>query len=409
MRSKSKIRFKFLVSGLLILFLFAGSSFYLGYYKGVREPKELTVNLTNIDSDINPTNFGIFWEVWDKLKNEHIDGAKAQDQNLVYGAISGLVGALDDPNTIFFPPADSKKFVEDVRGSFGGIGAEIGIKDSQLVVIAPLKNSPAEKSGLKTKDQILEIDGEPTGGLADVGEAVKKIRGEVGTSVALTIAREQWEQPKKISIVREVIQIPTVDWELKENNIAYIRLYSFNERAAFAFHNAIIEASLKGADGVILDLRNNPGGFLEVAVELAGWFLDKGKLVVAEEFRSGERRDFYANGNAALRDIPTVILVNGGSASASEILAGALRDHLGTKLIGEKTFGKGTVQELQDLSDGSSLKVTIAHWLLPKGAVIEKNGLEPDVEVKPSEDDLKNEKDPQLDKAIEILKSQLNP
>ena len=244
--------------------------------------------------------------------------------------------------------------MEDISGEFGGIGAEIDIRDEQLMIVAPLKSTPAERAGLKGGDKILAINGTPTAGLTDVNEAVKKIRGPVGEEVILTILRNGWVKPREITVVREVIQIPTLDLEVRDGKIAHIKLYSFNEKAVYAFHNAIIEAALKGADGIVLDLRNNPGGFLEVAVNLAGWFVDKGSVVTTEEFRSGEKRDFRANGNSALKSVPTVILVNRGSASASEILAGALRDHLGIKLIGEKTFGKGTVQELQDLRDGSS-------------------------------------------------------
>lgn len=399
---------KKIISISIVIVFATGGAFYVGYWGGVNNPREINVSgITNIADEKPPIDFGIFWEVWDKLKNQHIYGEKTENQKMVYGAISGVVDSLDDPNTVFFPPSDSKKFVEDISGEFGGIGAEIDIRNEQLVVVAPLKNTPAERAGLKGGDKILAINGTPTAGLADVNEAVKKIRGPVGEEVVLTILRNGWTKPRETPIVREIIQIPTLELDMKEDKIAHIKLYSFNEKAVYAFHNAIIEAALNGADGIILDLRNNPGGFLEVAVNLAGWFVDKGSVVTTEEFRSGEKRDFRANGNAALKNAPTVILVNKGSASASEILAGALRDHLGIKLIGETTFGKGTVQELQDLRDGSSLKITVAHWLLPKGTVIEKNGLTPDIEVKLKEEDVKDGKDPQLDKAIEVLKEEI--
>lgn len=391
-----------------IIVLISGGAFYIGYQNGINKPKEIIVSgVANITDEKSPIDFGIFWEVWDKLKNQHIYGEKTENQKMIYGAVSGLVNSLGDPNTIFFPPADSKKFVEDISGEFGGIGAEIDIRDEQLVIVAPLKSTPAERAGLKGGDKILAINNEPTANLIDVNEAVKKIRGPVGKDVILTILRNGWGKPKDIPITREIIQIPTLEWEMKDGKIAYIKLYSFNEKASFAFYNAIVEAALQGADGIILDLRNDPGGFLEVAVNLAGWWLDKGAVVTTEEFRSGEKKNFLASGNSALKDAPTVVLVNKGSASASEILAGALRDHLSIKLIGEKTYGKGTVQELQDLKDGSSLKITIAHWRLPKGDIIEKNGLNPDIEIKLKEEDFKAKKDPQLDKAIEILKEEI--
>jgi len=208
--------------------------------------------------------------------------------------------------------------------------------------------------------------------------------------------------------VREPIEIPTVDWSMKEGGIAYIQLYNFNANTDLAFYRAMVDIILeKKAKGVILDLRNNPGGYLNVAVDLAGWFLEKGDVVAKERFADGNERSFKAGGNETLKNIPMVILINGGSASASEILAGALKYNRGIKLIGEKSFGKGTVQELQELKDDSALKITVANWLLPDDSIIEKNGLTPDIEVKLTEEDINTDKDPQLDKAIEVLKQEM--
>ena len=383
----------------------AGGAFYFGYQKGTFNPKEVTVKgVTNVGDEDVKADFGVFWQVWNKIKTEHINGENAEEKDLVYGAISGMVDSLKDPNTVFFPPEDAKKFEEDVSGSFGGIGAEIGIRNDQLVIIAPLKNTPAEKAGLKSNDKILLIDKTPTTGL-NVNEAVKLIRGEIGASITLTILRNGWEEPKEFTIIRETITVPTLDWESKDGQIALIKLYGFNENAPYLFYKAALQTLLNESKGIILDLRNNPGGFLEVSVDIAGWFLDRGTVVVTERFRSGNEIIFRSRGNAALKNLPMVILVNQGSASASEILAGALRDHREIKLIGEKSFGKGSVQELQDLKDGSSLKITVANWILPKGQIIDKTGLAPDYEAKITEEDVSAGRDPQLDKALEVLKS----
>lgn len=394
-----------LISGIAAAFLVLGGSFYIGYRLGQKDPYVVTVkSITNVDDPDIQADFGVFWQAWDKLREKHIDGGAAKNQDLIYGAITGLANSFKDPHTVFFPPPDAKKFEEDVSGSFGGIGAEIGVREEQLVVIAPLKDSPAERAGLQPKDSILKINDEFTSGL-NVNDAVKKIRGEIGTEVVLTIFRDGWEEPQEFTIVRQEIKVPTLDWDVKEGNILHIKLYSFNENAPMLFYRAMVDGLLKGAEGLVLDMRNNPGGFLEVSVNLAGWFLPRGSVVVTEDFRSEEDVVFRASGNEALKNFPVVVLVNGGSASASEILAGALRDIRGIKLVGEKTFGKGTVQELVKLKDGSSLKITIAKWLLPSGKAIEKNGLEPDFEVKISDKD--KDADPQLLKAFEVLKTQI--
>ena len=382
----------------------AFGSFYLGYINGVNQPKEIIVRgITNVGDEDVTADFGIFWQALNKIKSEHVDGEKVADKDLIYGAIGGMVNALDDPNTVFFPPEDGKKFEEDVSGSFGGIGAEIGIRDDQLIIVAPLKDSPAEKAGLRAKDKILAVDKKPSSGLS-VNDGVKTIRGEIGTDVTLTILRNGWEKPRDFVITRQEIKVPTLDWDLKGDGYMHFKLYSFNENAPYLFYRAAAETLFANAKGIVLDLRNDPGGFLEVAVNLAGWYLDRGDIVTIEKFRSGDERVFRANGNGALKNIPTVILVNGGSASASEIMAGALRDHLGVKLIGEKTFGKGSVQELFRLKDDSSLKVTVANWVTPNGTVIDKKGLDPDIEVKFTEKDAELGRDPQLDKAIEVLR-----
>lgn len=405
---KFKQIFPYLIIVIGIVALVGGVSFYTGYKLGVKNPQEIIVKgITNINDENIKADFGIFWQAWKILKDEHLKGAEAIDQNLVYGAISGMTDSLKDPYTNFLTPENAKKFEQDISGSFGGIGAEIGIRNEQLIVIAPLKDSPAEKAGLRSGDKIIKIDDTLTAGL-NLNEAIKLIRGPEGTKVVLTILRDNWEKAKEITIVRQIIQVPTLDWKMIDDKISYIQLYSFNENAAPLFYEAAINTLYKGAKGIILDLRDNPGGFLEVAVHLAGWFLERGKEIVTEKFRNGESKVFKAAGNEAFKNMPMVILINQGSASASEILAGALRDNRGIKLIGEKTFGKGSVQELRKLKDESVLKITTAQWLLPNGAVIEKNGLMPDYEVKLTDKDIETKKDLQLEKAIEVLKTQIS-
>ncbi len=403
---------KTLFSGLLVIVLLVAvslGSYYLGFRTGVEKPRKVIVeNITGTDApkEFN-ADLGIFWETWDQLRETYIDKGKLDDQQkLVYGAVKGMVESLGDPNTSFFTPEESKQFNQDLSGSFGGIGAEIGSKEGQIIVIAPLKNSPAGKAGLRANDKILKVDGKSTDGLT-VGEAVRLIRGEVETKVTLTILRDEWQSPRDVEIARETIQVPTVEWSMKEGNIIYLELSSFSANTPFAFFEAIASGLRQGGDGLILDLRNNPGGFLEVAVNLTGWFVNRGEVVVSEEFTGGDEKVFRAYGNEALKNFPIVVIMNEGSASASEILAGALRVQRGVKIVGAKSFGKGTVQQLIDLSDGSTLKVTISHWLLPDGHLIEGNGLEPDFKVAVTDEDLVTGRDPQLDKAIEVLKEEM--
>ncbi len=356
-------------------------------------------------------DFGLFWQAWSDLHEKFVDRDKLDDGKLLYGAISGMVSGAGDPYTVYFPPAESKSFKQDVGGSFGGIGAEIGKRNDFLVIIAPLEDTPAKRAGLLAGDKILKINGEPTDGIS-VDEAVNKIRGEVGTKVVLNILRgDNASKTKDISIERAVIKIPITKVEsLKDNKIAHLSFYSFTSTAPFEFQQAAAKILATGSyKGIILDLRDNPGGYLDVAVDVAGWFLDSGNLVAIEDFGKNDgnkRTEYRASGLGALKNYPIVVLVNQGTASAAEILSGALRDDRGVKLVGEKTFGKGSVQELVDL-DNSSLKVTIAKWLTPKGYSISESGLDPDYKVAMTENDINANKDPQLDKAVEILEQMI--
>lgn len=349
-------------------------------------------------------DFSLFWETYHKLQEKFVNSEKFDTKKIIYGAISGMVKSLEDPYTVFLPPEETKRFIEDVKGTFEGVGMEIGIRKEQLQVIAPLEDTPAQKAGLRAGDKIIKINDKPTVDMT-IEEAVNLIRGPKGTEVVLTILREGWENTQEFKITRAVIEVPSLKWEVKQDNIAYVKLYHFTEKAYFDFGRAATEILASPARKIILDLRNNPGGYLEVAQDIAGWFLEKGKVVVIEDFGEGkEKKEYRARGNAKLLEYPLVVLINEGSASGSEILAGALRDNRGIILIGEKSFGKGSVQELEKLREGSSLKITIAKWLTPKGELIADKGLKPDIKVEITDEDYKEDKDPQLDRAIEIIK-----
>ena len=396
------------IAAVVILFAVAFGSYYFGYQSGLeRSPVKPIEGVSNLNQG-NKENidFSLFWEAWNLVKEKYVSAETVQNKDLVNGAISGLVESLKDPNSIFFPPSDAKAFSENISGAFSGIGAEIGVKNNQIVIVSPLKSSPAERAGFRPGDIILLIDSTSTVNMG-VDEAVRIIRGPLGTTVKLTVLREGWKDPKEISITRETIQIPTLDWEMKSDGIAYVHLYNFYEQAPFLFYRAALAITAQNPRGIILDLRDNPGGYLDAGINIAGWFLKPGEVVVREEFRSGDDQTYTAAGSGIFRDIPVVVLINGGSASASEIVAGALRDDRGIQTVGTKSFGKGTVQELASLKDGSLLKITIAHWLTPNGQLIDKNGITPDFEVERTEDDRLVDHDPQLDKALEIMKSKI--
>ncbi|MDD2731747.1 MAG: S41 family peptidase [Candidatus Pacebacteria bacterium] len=373
-------------------------SFKFGVYIG----KEQVICEVCPPSDIN---FSLFWEAWKKISESYVNSSKLNTQEMIYGAIAGMVNSLKDPYTVFFNPDESKKFLEDVTGEFEGVGMEIGIRKGQLQVVAPLDNSPAEQAGLRPGDKIVKIGDKSTADMP-IEEAVNLIRGPKGTEVKLSIYRNGWDAPKEFIIKRAVIVVPSIDWRIIDNNIAYIKISHFSENATWDFHKAAAEILKSSSDRIILDLRNNPGGYLEVSQDIAGWFIEKDKVVVIEDF--GGKRDkkvYYAEGNARLLGYPIVILVNEGSASAAEILAAAIKENRSAQIIGKNSFGKGSVQELENLSDSSSLKITVANWLTPNGNLITDVGLKPDIEVDLTEDDYDNDRDPQLDKAIEIIRN----
>ena len=346
----------------------------------------------------------LFWQTWDAVSQNFVDKTKLDPQKMVYGAISGMVQSLGDPYTVFFDPEESKQFLEDSNGSFEGVGMEIGIQRDSITVITPIEGSPAKAAGIHTGDILVKIDGASTANMK-LDEAIKLIRGAKGTAVTLTIYRDEWKENRDIKLTRDVIELPSVKWSLKNNNIAYIQLYQFSEKASDDFKNAALQTLSSPAKSIVLDLRGNPGGYLNVAQDIAGWLLDKNQLITTEDQGNGKEQFKYLSlGPSLLAKYPIVVLIDEGSASASEILAGALRDDRNVQLIGKKSYGKGSVQEVEPLGGGSSLKVTIAHWLTPKGNQISEKGLIPDTEVTLSQADATANKDPQLDKALEIAK-----
>ncbi|MFA5644336.1 MAG: S41 family peptidase [Patescibacteria group bacterium] len=347
-------------------------------------------------------SFDLYWDVWNILKEGYVDQELVNDKKMFYGSLKGLVMSLDDPYSEFMDPQENKEFNDDMSGTFEGIGAEIGIRDDILTIISPLEGTPAQKAGLMAGDKILEINGEITKNM-NINEAVSKIKGPKGTEVVLSVFKVGLEDIQEIKIIRDTIIIKSVSFEKINENIFLIKINSFNNDTDFLFSQAIKEMISSRCDKVIIDLRNNPGGYLETSVLLLGEWIN-GQTAVIEKFGDGQVVNYPAEGLNRLTDYPTVILINNGSASASEILAGALKDYSKATIIGEKSYGKGSVQMIKTLEDGSALKMTVAEWLTPQGRNINEEGILPDIEVVLSFADLENDRDPQLQKAIEFLK-----
>lgn len=352
-------------------------------------------------------NFDLFWEVWDRVYQNYYAREKLDPAGMVYGAIKGMVAAIGDPYTVFLAPSEQKRTKEDLGGVFEGVGIQIGFKGSQLAVIAPLEGSPAQKAGIKAGDFIVGIKDKRSGiDRGTIGitlpEAVEAIRGPAGTPVTLVLTREGVDEPFEIEITRAKIEVPSVELSfVSEGEVAHLKLLRFGEQTSSEWTSAINQIVNRKLQpkGVILDLRNNPGGFLNGSVVFASEFLQSGVIVIQEDAR-GERQSFSATGRARLSSIPLVVLVNAGSASASEIMAGAIRDHARAKIVGETTFGKGTIQEAQELTGGAGLHITTAKWLTPSGFWVEEKGIEPDIKI---EDNPDTEEDEQLMRAIEAL------
>ena len=386
--------------------------FSLGFYLGERNYsisiKNFKVQISrSLPVDHEDVDFSLFWKVWDILENSYLDSSKVKSSEMVYGAIQGMVAAIGDPYTVFLPPTQNKVVQEDLQGNFGGIGIQIGFKGKQLAVMAPLPGTPAEEAGIKAGDFIIGIKDEKKG--IDMGtsgissaEAVQVIRGDVGTKVILTLLRDGNSDPIVVEIIRKDIVVPSVivSYVGEEGSIAHVKLLKFAGETNGEWEKAVSGILKKSPKGIILDLRNNPGGYLQGAVDIAGEFLNGDTLVTYEESSTGKQNEFRTDKLPRLQRFPLVLLVNGGSASASEILAGALSEQAKIKVVGETTFGKGTIQEPKQLENGAGLHITIAKWLTPKGNWVNEKGLKPDVIV---EDNLETTDDEQLSKALEVI------
>jgi carboxyl-terminal processing protease len=412
--SKKKILFIFLG------FLIVSGSFTGGFLYGSRYGWKLNlpdpfnkIIKKEKPQELPPADMSIFWETWKKILEKYVDREKLNPQKNIEGATRGLVDSLDDPFSEFLNAEETKALKEDLTGEFFGIGMEISKKDGAIVVITPLPNSPAEKAGILPGDQIIKVDEKETLKISTT-EVVKLIRGPKGTKVKLTIYRPSLNKTLDFELVRDKITIPSFSYQFLDDNIAYLKFYNFNQPLLLEFYLNSFDILARNPKGLIIDLRNNPGGYLEIVVDIAGWFLKKGDVILKEDLGDNNIKLYKNDADGDFRNIPTIVLINKGTASASEILAGALRDNRGVKLVGEKSFGKGSVQELVSLSNNNSLKITIAYWLTPKDHLINKNGLEPDVIVENPEENigtynkLNIEKDLQLQKALEILKEEIN-
>lgn len=351
--------------------------------------------------------FRMFWEVWQLIRNKYYKSGDVNDKAMFYGAVKGLTDSMGDPYTTFFEPKGAESFKEALSGKFSGIGAEIGLREGIITVVAPLPETPADRAGLKAGDFIVKIDGKETTDFS-VEQAVSMIRGEKGTKVKLTIVRvndkKKAAPPFEVEITRDQIQVQSVrlKWVEGQPGIAHLAVTNFNADTVEGLNKAIEEMLAKDVKGIILDLRNDPGGFLDTATYMAGeWVGDK---VIVKERRQGKIfEQLQGTGHNRLNGIPTVVLVNEGSASASEIVSGALQDYKAATIVGKKTFGKGSVQDYTNLKDGSAIKITIAEWLTPLERTINKTGLEPDLTIERTPEDYEKSRDPQLDRAIGIL------
>lgn len=400
----SKFTQSLTIGHLLIGGILLTAVFYIGYGAGALQEERSGIRgaqvSTNTQMELgqDQLDFMQFWEVWQSVKDRYIE-SDISDRDLFYGAIGGIVEGLDDPYSTYFTPEDASAFLQDLEGSFYGIGAELDERDGGIVIVTPLKGTPAEEAGVRAGDFILEVDGNSTEGWS-VYEAVDNIRGEEGTKVTLSLLTPG-EGIKDVEITRGKITIDSVTWE-QEDGIGIIQMTQFNQESLRLFNQAIEELNPESLDGLILDLRGNPGGLLDKAIAIADFWIDD-RIVLVEKTRDTEI-NIRAGKGAILENIPTVVLVNGGSASASEIIAGALQDYELAHVIGTQTFGKGSVQDYEELKDGSALKITVARWFTPKGRSIDEVGIEPDEVITLTQEDFDAEKDTQLEAARLYIK-----
>src|SRR3989344_516247 len=395
--------YKKLLAGLFLILVFY-SGWQLGNSGKTIRVGGLTLLESHRENAPREADWNILWRTIEIINEKYVN-RPADLKKILEGAVQGAVSSLADPYSTFLPPQEAQDFANELKGNIEGIGAEIGIKHQRLTVITPLDESPAIRAGVRGGDYIFKVDGEDTTGLT-VEQAVGKIRGPAGSKVTLSILHLEDTKPVEIVITRAKIEIKSVTAEIKEINgkkIGYLKLRRFSDDTSDGVRKAVSDFLAKGAKGVVLDVRNNPGGYLDSAVEVASFWVKDGQTVLIQKFGDAREDKIMAEGQSRLNGVPTVVLINGGSASASEIVAGALNDHNLGKLVGEKTFGKGSVQELIDIDGSAQLKLTIAKWLTPDGHDLNKDGLEPDIKIEMTEEDFQNDRDPQLDKALEEL------
>src|SRR3989338_153687 len=402
-----------ILAGVLIAAAAFGGGFLVG---GKKESIPIIAGLSLSAAPPTDVDFSPVWKAWAVIDEKFVPVSVASstpvassspngNQERVWGMIEGLAASLDDPYTFFLPPSENEQFASDMSGSFEGVGMEVAVKDKVLTVVSPLKGTPAERAGLRSGDLLLKINDESTQGM-DVAEAVKKIRGPKGTVVTFMVLRDGWNAQREIKVTRDVINIPVVTTTARADGIFVIEVATFTSSSPDLFRNALREFVKSGDTKLVLDLRGNPGGYLGASVDMASWFLPLGKVIVTEDY-AGHAANIVHRSlgyNVFNSNLKMVVLVDRGSASASEILADALHAHGVAKLVGTNTFGKGSVQELVEITPDTALKITVARWLAPDGVHIPPDGITPDVEVTLSEEDIKADKDPQLEKAVEILK-----
>ena len=386
---------------ILFFFMVGWLTSYFYYDIGDFQTEVVASDESKSDEEID---LGLFWDVKDLIDGNYVDLSKINSESMLYGAISGMVDSVDDPYTVFMTPEETTEFQDNMGGELEGIGAELTVENGELVIVTPFKGSPAEQYGLLPGDVIYLID-EQRANEMTVFDAIMAIRGTAGTTVNLTVLREGEEEPLVFDIERAKVEIASVEWEIIEgsngDNIGYISLYQFGDKTEDEFQEAVNEIVLANVDGIILDMRNNGGGYVETAVAVVSEFVaGQNKTVTVKMRDDSNNQIYYTTGNASLAGIPMVVLVNSGSASASEIVAGALQDYQTAIIMGEQTFGKGSVQTVTPLNDGSSLRMTIAKWYTPNDRSIDDTGITPDISII---DDLTTEDDEQLNEAVGYL------
>lgn len=399
MKNERLIKSIFLTLAVLaVSFVFLGVGYYLGVNKVSVGSSYKVVN--KHDGQPEELDFSAFWDLWDEVHNRYVDPSKLDDRELVRGAMKGMVEALDDPYSAFMPSGESDIFEQDLEGSFGGVGIMVELKDGNLTVSSPLEDSPADKAGVRSNDIITQIDGQSVEDMS-FEEMISNIRGEIGEQVELTIYRPSTNEELVFEIIREEIVVESVKFEMMEDNLGYLRINQFGNDTVGLMDQAIDFFSNQDVSGLVVDLRNNPGGFFDVAIKVTSKFIDQG-VIVYQRDRTGSQ-DFEAISGADLDQYELVVLINEGSASAAEIMAGALRDQKGAWLVGQTSFGKGSVQDLKKINNWGSLRITSGQWLTPEQELINGTGLEPDVVVEMDQDRIGSDGDKQLERAKKLL------